>query len=131
MAEIEADVDHRRLGHGRRVARRTGWPRRGSRSPSWRRAHAVDRAEATQRFWDALIKVPECPYPPGPEADHPIGNDPDYWYRQDGPDKFNSTYIKVVGGTTWHWLGTCLRLLPNDFQPGTRLWPRRRLADRL
>ncbi len=29
----------------------------------------VDRAAATQRFWDAPIRVPECPYPPGPEAD--------------------------------------------------------------
>jgi choline dehydrogenase-like flavoprotein len=40
----------------------------------------------------------------------------DFWYRQAGPDKFASTYVKVVGGTTWHWLGTCLRLLPEDFR---------------
>lgn len=76
----------------------------------------VDRAEATQRYWDALIKVPECPYPPTPQAEHPISNDPDYWYRQTGPDKFKSTYVKVVGGTTWHWLGTCLRHVPADFR---------------
>jgi choline dehydrogenase-like flavoprotein len=76
----------------------------------------VDRVEATQRFWDAVIRVPECPYPPSPQADHPISNDPDYWYRQIGPDKFKSTYLKVVGGTTWHWLGTCLRLVPSDFR---------------
>jgi glucose dehydrogenase len=76
----------------------------------------VDRADATQRYWDALIKVPECPYPPTRQAEHPISDDLDYWYRQVGPDKFRSTYIKVVGGTTWHWLGTCLRLLPNDFR---------------
>jgi choline dehydrogenase-like flavoprotein len=24
----------------------------------------VDRAQATQRFWDAPIKIPEYPYPP-------------------------------------------------------------------
>lgn len=76
----------------------------------------VDRAEAVQRFWDALIKVPECPYPSTPEAMHPVSNDLDYWYKQVGPDKFKSTYIKVVGGTTWHWLGTCLRFVPNDFK---------------
>src|SRR5262245_9641504 len=75
----------------------------------------VDRSEATQRFWDAADKVPECPYPPTPEADHPVSDDFDHWYRQSGPDQFKSTYIKVVGGTTWHWLGTCLRLLPSDF----------------
>ena len=76
----------------------------------------VDRAEARQRFWNAPVRVPECPYPPTPEAEHPISNDPDYWYRQAGPNKFKSTYLKVVGGTTWHWLGTCLRFVPNDFR---------------
>jgi glucose dehydrogenase len=69
-------------------------------------------------------------HPPGPEAEHPISNDPDYWYRQTGPDKFKSTYLKVVGGTTWHWLGTCLRFVPNDFRL-KRLRPRCRLADSL
>jgi glucose dehydrogenase len=78
----------------------------------------VDRAEAKQRFWNAPIRVPECPYPPTPEANHPISNDPDYWYRQTGPDKFKSTYLNV-GGTTWHWLGTCLRFVPNDFRLNT------------
>ena len=52
----------------------------------------------------------------------------DFWYRQTGPDKFASTYIKVVGGTTWHWLGTCLRLVPHDFRLKSRYgqgvdWP--------
>ena len=75
----------------------------------------VDRADATQRHRDALIKVPESPYPAVPEAMRPVTNDPDFWYRQQGPDKFKSTYLKAVGGTTWHWLGTCLRFLPNDF----------------
>ena len=79
----------------------------------------VDRGAAIQRFWDAAIRVPECPYPPSPEANHPISNDPDYWYRQIGLDKFKSTYLKVVGGTTWHWLGTCLRFVPNDFRLST------------
>ncbi len=76
----------------------------------------VDRSEAVQRFWDALVKVPECAYPSTLQAPHPVSNDPDVWYRQDGPDRFKSTYVKVVGGTTWHWLGTCLRYVPNDFR---------------
>jgi len=75
----------------------------------------VDRADARQRL-NAPIRVPECPYPLSPEANHPVSNDPDYWYRQVGPNKFKSTYLKVVGGTTWHWLGTCLRFVPNDFR---------------
>jgi choline dehydrogenase-like flavoprotein len=31
------------------------------------------------------------------------------------PRQIQSTYVKVVGGTTWHWLGTSLRFLPHDF----------------
>src|SRR6185437_3024721 len=45
----------------------------------------VDRGEATQRYRDAVIKVPECPYPATPEAMHPVSKNPDFWYRQQGP----------------------------------------------
>src|SRR6185295_9546733 len=31
-------------------------------------------------------------------------------------DWFQSNYERQAGGATWHWLGTCLRLLPNDFK---------------
>ena len=80
---------------------------------------AVDRSTAVQTYWAAAIKVPECPYPPTLQAMHPISNDLHSWYEQAGPDLFASTYLKVVGGTTWHWLGTCLRLVPNDFRMKT------------
>ena len=48
--------------------------------------------------------------------------------RAGGARPFASTYLKVVGGTTWHWLGTCLRFVPNDFQLRSRYgqavdWP--------
>ena len=76
----------------------------------------VDRGAALRRFHAALIKTPESPYPPTPAADHPLSHDTDHWYRQSGPDRFKSTYLKVVGGTTWHWLGSCLRHLPADFR---------------
>lgn len=35
---------------------------------------------------------------------------------QKGPHPFASTYERVAGGTTWHWLGTSLRFLENDFE---------------
>ncbi len=35
-------------------------------------------------------------------------------------DWFKSTYERRVGGTTWHWLGTCLRLVPGDFEMRSR-----------
>jgi choline dehydrogenase-like flavoprotein len=88
----------------------------------------VNRGEAVQTFWKALIKVPESAYPPVPQAMHPLTHKPTDWYQQSGPDLFKSTYLKLVGGTTWHWLGTCLRLLPSDFAMQTNFgrgvdWP--------
>ena len=88
----------------------------------------VDRAEAVQTYKKALIKVPESAYPPVTQAMHPLTHEPTGWFQQSGPDLFKSTYLKVVGGTTWHWLGTCLRLLPSDFVLHTRFgrgvdWP--------
>lgn len=49
----------------------------------------------------------------------------------DNPDltfAFGSSYERVAGGTTWHWLGTSLNHLPNDFQLNRRYghgvdWP--------
>jgi glucose dehydrogenase len=88
----------------------------------------VDRSVAVDRYWSAAIKVPECPYPSVPQAMHPVSDDLDFWYQQTGPNKFASTYIKTVGGTTWHWLGTALRLVPADFELRKRFgqgedWP--------
>ena len=88
----------------------------------------IDRSAAVERYRSAAIKVPECPYPPVPEAMHPVSDNPDLWYQQTGPDKFRSTYIKTVGGTTWHWLGTALRMVPADFELRKRFdqgedWP--------
>jgi choline dehydrogenase-like flavoprotein len=41
---------------------------------------------------------------------------------------FASSYERIGGGTTWHWLGTSLRLFPSDFEMQTRYghgvdWP--------
>ncbi len=88
----------------------------------------VDRVEALGRYFNAAIKTPESPYLAKPEADFPLSADSGHWYRQSGPDPFKSTYLKAVGGTTWHWLGTCLRFLPNDFRLNSRYgrgvdWP--------
>lgn len=76
----------------------------------------VNRGEALQRFLKTLIKVPESPYVTSDEVDFPLAHNPGIWYRQAGPDPFKSTYLKVVGGTSWHWLGTTVRFVPNDFR---------------
>ena len=35
---------------------------------------------------------------------------------EDGPLSFGSTYLRSLGGTGLHWLGTCPRMVPNDFR---------------
>ena len=88
----------------------------------------IDRQQALETFVAAPLRTPESPYPRSAAADFPISEDADHWYRQAGPDPFKSTYLKAVGGTSWHWLGTCLRFLPSDFQLRSRYgrgvdWP--------
>ena len=88
----------------------------------------VDRGAALDQFHRAAIKVPESPYPNTPFAPHPRSDAIDDYYVQGGPDKFSSTYLRQVGGTTWHWLGTTLRLVPDDFRLRSRFglgvdWP--------
>ena len=53
--------------------------------------------------------------------------DLDLYYVQSGPEHFKNTYERRVGGTTWHWLGTSLRLLPATSTQDT-VRRRRRLA---
>jgi choline dehydrogenase-like flavoprotein len=83
----------------------------------------IDRAAAVKVFRQATAKVPESPYPNTAWAPHPtvleIGVPGTGYFIQDGPDPFGSTYERIVGGTTWHWLGTTPRLLPSDFRMRT------------
>ena len=101
---------------------------RGIRTAILEAGPRVNRARAFETFLGAVVKTPESPYERSPEADFPKSEDPDHWYRQSGPDKFKSTYLKAVGGTSWHWLGTCVRFLPSDFRLQSRFgrgvdWP--------
>jgi choline dehydrogenase-like flavoprotein len=87
----------------------------------------VDRGAALARLERAAIRVPEAPYENAPYAESPA-TIKDTYIRQDGPEPFRSTYLRVVGGTTWHWLGTALRLLPSDLELRSRYgigvdWP--------
>jgi choline dehydrogenase-like flavoprotein len=90
-----------------------------------------------RRFYSASAKVPESPYTPEIfDADGRLRDpstvkagrptvlslaghnwrDPKQSYLiQKGPRPFGSTYDRIAGGTS-HWLGTCLRLVPNDFR---------------
>ncbi|UZE23992.1 GMC family oxidoreductase [Pseudomonas sp. B21-056] len=95
----------------------------------------VNRAQYLERFYTTTLKTPESPYPPVTSLDPPrdpagqnapratiadliLGWDnPKVSYLvQKGPMPFTSTYERVGGGTTWHWVGTSLRMVPNDFR---------------
>jgi hypothetical protein len=76
----------------------------------------VDRFDALLRYRDAPDKGIGSPYLQSPDYPYPGADARQPWYIQSGPDHFKSGYLKAVGGTTWHWLGTTLRFLPDDFR---------------
>ena len=79
----------------------------------------VNRIEALETYRNAVAKTPESPYPAVPYAPRPSVIALEDYYVQVGPALFKSNYERRVGGTTWHWLGTTLRHLPNDFKVQT------------
>lgn len=89
---------------------------------------SINRAQALERYRNAVAKTPESPYPDTFYAPRPTVLNLEEYYVQEGPTLFKSTYERSVGGTTWHWLGTSLRHLPADFQIRTQYgvaedWP--------
>ncbi len=74
-------------------------------------------------FYGAAIKVPNSPYPDLKDAPSidiiDISNPKDSYLVQKGPSPFASDCVRGPGGTTLHWLGTTLRMLPNDFRMKT------------
>src|SRR5215469_1387922 len=78
-------------------------------------AGQVDRDAAVAAYGAAASKSLGSPYSggaAGPEHPGPM----DTYYDQAGPEDFLSTYERIAGGSTWHWLGHTPRLLPNDFR---------------
>ena len=75
----------------------------------------VDRASAVQAFRLAPYRGISSPYPEHPLAPRPMLDDLEHHYLQSGPELFMGLYERRVGGSTWHWLGTAMRLLEEDF----------------
>ena len=82
------------------------------------------------RFYSAAGKDNNSPYPESPSAPMPRSfdtvklqpgepNATGYLVHQ-GPIELDSTYTRVTGGTTRHWEGKALRMLPEDFEMRTR-----------
>jgi glucose dehydrogenase len=52
---------------------------------------------------------------------NPITNGDNYYFYDDSDpanksDRFKSFYERLVGGSTWHWQGIYVRMLPKDFR---------------
>jgi glucose dehydrogenase len=88
---------------------------------------AQDRNAYLQKFYEAEAKTTTSPYPPYPGEspsdlnvpsfrDEDIGDPENSYLEQMGPQPFSSSYLRIAGGTTWHWLGVAYRLLPSDFR---------------
>jgi choline dehydrogenase-like flavoprotein len=82
-------------------------------------------------FYSAASKSIESPWPPAANAPQPDTADirtGSGYFVQNGPDSYASSYSRLQGGSTLHWLGVCLRMLPEDFELRSRYgvgrdWP--------
>jgi choline dehydrogenase-like flavoprotein len=87
--------------------------------------------EQLETFFGAFFKTPEGPYafnPDAPQPDIPGTGEGASYFVETGAQNYRSTYARAAGGTMLHWLGTCLRMLPEDFELRSRFgrgldWP--------
>jgi choline dehydrogenase-like flavoprotein len=103
---------------------------------------ATSRRALVEQYARSPSKYPSSPYV-GLVAPQPYQSDPrrpllrarnfggDYFVqdrRAPPAELFMSDYLNLAGGSTWHWQGLWLRMLPNDFRMETaygvgRDWP--------
>ncbi len=107
------------------------WPRRASRSWSWRPgrrpvAPGPTTSPTSPRCSPPPRRSPTRAGPTAPAAPSPSvldirpltpGGPPGTagYFVQEGPQPFGSDYQRSRGGTTLHWYGHCIRMLPSDF----------------
>jgi choline dehydrogenase-like flavoprotein len=97
-----------------------------------------DYEQNLERFFSAASKHNNAPYaesrnagmPSSAEARKLRPGEPNTagYLVHNGPFETDSTYARVLGGTTRHWEGKTLRMLPDDFKLRTRFgrgldWP--------
>lgn len=76
----------------------------------------IDRAEAVLRYREALVRDLAAPYPRWPWSPIPHGDHGDSYFGNKSSPQYRPSYLKQVGGTTWHWTGMTPRFLPADFE---------------
>jgi choline dehydrogenase-like flavoprotein len=81
--------------------------------------HFTDYTAHVNAFLGATSKGTEAPWGAAVGAPQPDGGDlpgNNGYFIQKGPNLFGSTYTRTLGGSTLHWLGVSLRMLPQDFR---------------
>ncbi|TMV76832.1 GMC family oxidoreductase, partial [Thioclava sp. BHET1] len=78
----------------------------------------IERDQIVQTFRRTPLKSDFiAPYPNSEIAPFPDYQPEDNGYLdQTGPYPYKPEYIRVVGGTSWHWAAQAWRLVPNDFR---------------
>jgi choline dehydrogenase-like flavoprotein len=86
-----------------------------------------------ETYYGALTKTPNAPYPtsvnaPSPEDLAFLKPPDDRYFVQRGKIPFGSNNLRILGGTTHHWMGIALRMLRADFKFHTQYgqgvdWP--------
>jgi choline dehydrogenase-like flavoprotein len=97
---------------------------------------SLGRWTMVRNFYTSPSKSPDSPFcgedilPVDPKAQpakyrfvqpDPVGNGENYYFYDDSDpakksDRFKSFYERMVGGSTWHWQGIYIRMLPSDFK---------------
>jgi len=81
----------------------------------------IKRQDIVERFRDSPFKMSltnmklqgvGSPYPDLPHVPSTYGE----YLLQTGPVKYPAKYLRVVGGTTWHFGSALWRMIPNDFK---------------
>ncbi|MEM6049870.1 GMC family oxidoreductase [Erwinia sp. P7711] len=81
----------------------------------------IKRQDIVERFRNSPFKMSltnmklqgvGSPYPDLPHVPSTYGD----YLQQTGPVKYPTKYLRVVGGTTWHFGSALWRMIPNDFK---------------
>ncbi|MDQ6997141.1 MAG: GMC family oxidoreductase [Mariprofundus sp.] len=83
------------------------------------------REDAVQRYQNSWNRTLTAPYQQAHWTTTPA--DPAYFAGQGNPN-YQPSFLKGVGGSTWHWTGITPRFLPSDFELRSRYgkgedWP--------
>jgi choline dehydrogenase-like flavoprotein len=76
----------------------------------------IKREDIVQGFSESPHFNLSVAYPNVAYAPRPDWLEKDTYIKQVGPEPAKHEYLRVVGGTTWHWSGEADRMLPNDMK---------------